>query len=149
MEETVEVREAWQANLRGPSTRCKVRASKKNKGIAENNLNVLGVMRFLQTEWHRHERDRNAWEIERQEMKARIASLEGTGRRADISQATLKKYIQMLESTLRAERKKAKATTTAQADETEKKLENSKARRKSYARLVRHILTLYSDRSPA
>ncbi|RAL58710.1 hypothetical protein DID88_003067 [Monilinia fructigena] len=25
---------------------------------------LQGVMRFLQTEWHRHERDRNAWEIE-------------------------------------------------------------------------------------
>jgi len=31
-------------------------------------------MRFLQTEWHRHERDRNAWDIERAEMKSRIGN---------------------------------------------------------------------------
>lgn len=56
-----------------------------------------GVMRFLQTEWHRHERDRNAWEIERQEMKARIASLEGQARRSDATQKALKKYVAILE----------------------------------------------------
>lgn len=54
-------------------------------------------MRFLQTEWHRHERDRNAWEIERQEMKSRIASLEGQTRRADATQKALKKYVTILE----------------------------------------------------
>lgn len=66
-------------------------------------------MRFLQTEWHRHERDRNAWEIERQEMKARIASLEGSGRRADAHQKSLGKYVKMLEGALQKERKKSKA----------------------------------------
>ncbi|KAI1401976.1 WD40 repeat-like protein [Hypoxylon fuscum] len=54
-------------------------------------------MRFLQTEWHRHERDRNAWEIERQEMKGRIAALEGSARRADATQKALKKYVNILE----------------------------------------------------
>lgn len=58
---------------------------------------IIGVMRFLQTEWHRHERDRNAWEIERQEMKSRIASLEGQTRRADATQKALKKYVTILE----------------------------------------------------
>ncbi|CAG8801800.1 31748_t:CDS:1, partial [Racocetra persica] len=28
-----------------------------------------GVLRFLQLEWRRYERDRNEWEIERAEMK--------------------------------------------------------------------------------
>ncbi|KAF9874409.1 hypothetical protein CkaCkLH20_07972 [Colletotrichum karsti] len=58
---------------------------------------LQGVMRFLQTEWHRHERDRNAWEIERQEMKARIAALEGQARRSDATQKALKKYVTILE----------------------------------------------------
>ena len=58
-------------------------------------------MRFLQTEWHRHERDRNAWEIEKQEMKARIASLEGSARRADATQKALKKYVNILEKKVR------------------------------------------------
>lgn len=54
-------------------------------------------MRFLQTEWHRHERDRNAWEIEKQEMKSRIANLEGQARRSDATQKALKKYVAILE----------------------------------------------------
>jgi len=54
-------------------------------------------MRFLQTEWHRHERDRNAWEIERQEMKSRIANLEGQARRTDATQRALRKYVAILE----------------------------------------------------
>ncbi|KAK3314469.1 WD40-repeat-containing domain protein [Apodospora peruviana] len=58
---------------------------------------LQGVMRFLQTEWHRHERDRNAWEIEKQEMKSRIANLEGQARRADATQKALKKYVTILE----------------------------------------------------
>jgi hypothetical protein len=67
-------------------------------------------MRFLQTEWHRHERDRNAWEIERQEMRVRIAALEGSGRRSDVQQKGLRKYVKMLETALAAERKKSKAS---------------------------------------
>ncbi|CZR53509.1 probable signal transduction scaffold protein, essential for virulence and fertility [Phialocephala subalpina] len=62
---------------------------------------LQGVMRFLQTEWHRHERDRNAWEIERQEMKGRIARLEGSTRKSDASNKSLKKYINMLEAALK------------------------------------------------
>ncbi|KAK9426746.1 putative Striatin N-terminal domain-containing protein [Seiridium unicorne] len=58
---------------------------------------LQGVMRFLQTEWHRHERDRNAWEIERQEMKGRIAALEGSARRADATQKALRRYVGILE----------------------------------------------------
>ncbi|SPQ20632.1 4831b53f-9186-4d46-84aa-7123ae787179 [Thermothielavioides terrestris] len=64
---------------------------------ATTEYTLQGVMRFLQTEWHRHERDRNAWEIERQEMKSRIASLEGQARRADATQKALKKYVAILE----------------------------------------------------
>ena len=58
-------------------------------------------MRFLQSEWHRHERDRNGWEIERQEMKGRIARLEGSTRKADSSNKSLKKYVNMLEKALK------------------------------------------------
>ncbi|ESZ98610.1 hypothetical protein SBOR_0980 [Sclerotinia borealis F-4128] len=58
---------------------------------------LQGVMRFLQTEWHRHERDRNAWEIERQEMKSRIAKLEGHTRKLEGSNESLKKFLTMLE----------------------------------------------------
>lgn len=70
---------------------------------------LQGVMRFLQTEWHRHERDRNAWEIERQEMKGRIARLEGSTRKSDSSNKALKKYVNMLEEALRKRDSQVKA----------------------------------------
>ncbi|KAH0534146.1 hypothetical protein FGG08_007255 [Glutinoglossum americanum] len=70
---------------------------------------LQGVMRFLQTEWHRHERDRNAWEIERAEMKAKIAKLEGETRSHKKLQVDLSKRIQMLEIVLKREREKAKS----------------------------------------
>ena len=79
---------------------------------------LLGVMRFLQTEWHRHERDRNAWEIERQEMKARIAALEGAGRRADAHQKSLGRYVKMLENALQNERKKKEPEKKAETFKT-------------------------------
>lgn len=39
-----------------------------------------GVMHYLQTEFTKNERDRITWELERSEMKARIAKLEGENR---------------------------------------------------------------------
>lgn len=66
-------------------------------------------MRFLQTEWHRHERDRNAWEIERAEMKSRIGRLEGEARTSKRSSESLSKYVKILEIALRKEREKTKS----------------------------------------
>ncbi len=65
-------------------------------------------MRFLQTEWHRHERDRNAWEIERAEMKSRIARLEGEARTAKRLHDSLGKHVKILEIALTKEREKVK-----------------------------------------
>ncbi|KAI1480680.1 WD40 repeat-like protein [Daldinia eschscholtzii] len=76
---------------------------------------LQGVMRFLQTEWHRHERDRNAWEIERQEMKSRIAALEGSARRADATQKALKRYVTILEKKVKDQAAKLNATSAPSA----------------------------------
>ncbi|KAH8697831.1 WD40-repeat-containing domain protein [Talaromyces proteolyticus] len=65
---------------------------------------LQGVMRFLQTEWHRHERDRNAWEIERAEMKSRIGRLEGDVRTSKRLHESLGKHVKMLEFALKKER---------------------------------------------
>jgi striatin 1/3/4 len=70
-------------------------------------------MRFLQTEWHRHERDRNAWEIERAEMKSRIGKLEGDGRTSKRLQETLGKHVKILENALKREREKIKTIQSA------------------------------------
>ena len=58
-------------------------------------------MRFLQSEWHRHERDRNAWQIERAEMKARMGKLEGDLRTNKKLRESMDKHIRMLENALR------------------------------------------------
>src|SRR5262245_31095448 len=70
-------------------------------------------MRFLQTEWHRHERDRNAWEIEKQEMKTRIANLEGSARRADATQKALRRYVVILENKVKEQRAQLKGAAAA------------------------------------
>ena len=77
-------------------------------------------MRFLQTEWHRHERDRNAWQIERAEMKSRIGKLEGDGRTAKRMQESLGKHVKILENALRRERDKAKAPQLEESTEIKK-----------------------------
>ncbi|KAJ5831734.1 hypothetical protein N7474_000045 [Penicillium riverlandense] len=69
---------------------------------------LQGVMRFLQTEWHRHERDRNAWEIERAEMKSRIGRLEGDLRTSKRLHESLSKHVRLLETALKKEREKTK-----------------------------------------
>ena len=115
-------------------------------------------MRFLQTEWHRHERDRNAWEIERAEMKSRIGRLEGEARTSKRSSESLSKYVKILEIALRKEREKTKSLANGekvdlQADPKEQAKEALKSlpqgsfreRSISYARADRFIGALASS----
>ena len=81
---------------------------------------VTGVMRFLQTEWHRHERERNAWQIERAEMKSRIGKLEGDGRTNKRLRESMDKHIRLLEHALKKEREKAKALPSESQTEDKK-----------------------------
>ncbi|KAK2763253.1 hypothetical protein FQN54_009889 [Arachnomyces sp. PD_36] len=81
---------------------------------------LQGVMRFLQTEWHRHERDRNAWEIERAEMKSRIGRLEGNARTSRRMHESLGKHIKILETALKKEREKVKALSNGEKIESPK-----------------------------
>lgn len=43
--------------------------SQANSGPAGQEMNLAGVLHYLQSEWRRWERDRNEWEIERAEMR--------------------------------------------------------------------------------
>lgn len=72
-------------------------------------------MRFLQTEWHRHERDRNAWEIEREEMKKRIAGLEGEARTGRGVRSALEKHVRILEIAIKKERERVKGLSQGEA----------------------------------
>jgi striatin 1/3/4 len=66
-------------------------------------------MRFLQIEWHNHERARNSWEIEREEMKQKVSKDEGEIKKLKWQNEFLEKHVKMLESSLRAERAKSRA----------------------------------------
>ncbi|TDL27222.1 WD40 repeat-like protein [Rickenella mellea] len=69
-------------------------------------LNLSNILHFLQSEWRRYERERNEWEIERAEMRARIALLEGERRSFENTRIDLMRRIKMLEFALRMERSK-------------------------------------------
>ncbi|KAF2158092.1 WD40 repeat-like protein [Myriangium duriaei CBS 260.36] len=73
---------------------------------------LQGVMRFLQIEWHNHERARNAWDIERAEMKAKIAKQEGEIRHSRRLNDQLERQIKMLELALKNERNKKAAPSS-------------------------------------
>ncbi|KAJ9653029.1 1,2-dihydroxy-3-keto-5-methylthiopentene dioxygenase [Neophaeococcomyces mojaviensis] len=90
---------AWQNAGGGPGVGA---MGAETSGVQAYTLQ--GVMRFLQTEWHRHERERNAWDIEREEMKKRIAGLEGESRSSKSLRTVLERQIRMLEHALRKER---------------------------------------------
>ena len=68
---------------------------------------LSGVLHFLQSEWRRYEHERNSWNIERAELRARIALLEGERRSVDNLKTDLLRRIKMLEFALRQERIKS------------------------------------------
>ena len=68
-------------------------------------------MRFLQIEWHNHERARNAWDIERAEMKQKITRMQGENNNLKRTKEVLEKHVKMLEKVLTEERKKNRAAT--------------------------------------
>ncbi|TKY89921.1 hypothetical protein EX895_001218 [Sporisorium graminicola] len=78
---------------------------------------LAGILHHLQGEWRRYEKDRNEWEIERAEMRARIALLEGERRGVENLKTDLMRRVKMLEYALRQERSKylSSSANTAQS----------------------------------
>jgi len=67
-------------------------------------------------EWHNHERARNAWDIERAEMRAKFAKQEGESRSAKRMNEALDRQIKMLERVVRIERAKNKVLMSGEKD---------------------------------
>ena len=87
-------------------------AAASSDGSSSNGLpeyTLSGILHFLQSEWRRYEHDRNSWEIERAELRARIALLEGERRGIENVKTDLLRRIKMLEYALRQERTRAMA----------------------------------------
>ncbi|KAF2868514.1 striatin Pro11 [Massariosphaeria phaeospora] len=87
-------------------------------GPAGTEYTLQGVMRFLQLEWHNHERARNAWDIERAEMKAKIAKQEGEVKSAKRMNDSLSTHIRMLEKAILREREAKTAAASGNAEKT-------------------------------
>lgn len=81
---------------------------------------LQGVMRFLQLEWHRHERERNAWEIEKAELKQRLAKLEGEHRSSRKLEESSNLRVRMLERAVLNERKRVKLESNGKPTEQER-----------------------------
>ncbi|KAJ3178235.1 hypothetical protein HDU85_005232 [Gaertneriomyces sp. JEL0708] len=84
-----------------------------------------GVLQFLQVEWRKFERDRNDWEVERSDLTARVAFLEGERRAWESLRMDLVRRCKMLEYALKQERMKINklqqqtgSPTTAQPPDT-------------------------------
>ncbi|XP_062502124.1 striatin-like isoform X2 [Corticium candelabrum] len=67
---------------------------------------IPGVLHFLQHEWTRFERERSNWEVERAELKTKIAFLQGERKGQENLKRDLLRRIKMLEYALKQERAK-------------------------------------------
>lgn len=65
---------------------------------------IQSVMHFIQSEWTRLELQRSQWEMERAELQARIAFLQGERRGQENIKQDLVRRIKMLEHALKQER---------------------------------------------
>lgn len=67
---------------------------------------IPGILHYLQYEWHRFEAERQEWEVEKAELSARIALLQGEKKSHENLKHDLIRRIKMLEYCLRMERAK-------------------------------------------
>jgi len=76
----------------------------------ENNVlgqySIPGILHFIQHEWSRFEMERSQWEVEKAELQARIAFLQGERKGQENLKNDLVRRIKMLEYALKQERNK-------------------------------------------
>ncbi|XP_049826044.1 striatin-3 isoform X2 [Aethina tumida] len=82
-----------------------------NKQIEESNpktqqYSIPGILHFIQHEWARFELERSQWEVDRAELQARIAFLQGERKGQENLKNDLVRRIKMLEYALKQERAK-------------------------------------------
>lgn len=67
---------------------------------------IPGILHYIQYEWHRFEAERQEWEVEKAELSARVALLQGEKKAHENLKHDLIRRIKMLEYCLRMERAK-------------------------------------------
>jgi len=71
-----------------------------------NQYSIPGILHFIQHEWARFEMERSQWEVEKAELQARIAFLQGERKGQENLKNDLVRRIKMLEYALKQERAK-------------------------------------------
>ncbi|XP_066244844.1 striatin-3 [Euwallacea similis] len=72
----------------------------------KNHYSIPGILHFIQHEWARFELERSQWEVDRAELQARIAFLQGERKGQENLKNDLVRRIKMLEYALKQERAK-------------------------------------------
>lgn len=75
-----------------------------NSGATISSISLPQVLHFLQVEWRNFESQRNEWEIEKSELKAKICTLEGSREGLEQMKGDLQRRVKMLEYSLKQER---------------------------------------------
>jgi len=94
----------------GPQGQQGGQQQQMNKAVEENNVrnqySIPGILHFIQHEWARFEMERSQWEVEKAELQARIAFLQGERKGQENLKNDLVRRIKMLEYALKQERAK-------------------------------------------
>ncbi|CAG2055204.1 unnamed protein product [Timema podura] len=89
----------------GPSSGGINAGNKQNdEGSQRIQYSIPGILHFIQHEWARFEMDRSQWEVDRAELQARIAFLQGERKGQENLKNDLVRRIKMLEYALKQER---------------------------------------------
>ncbi|XP_064086558.1 striatin-4-like isoform X3 [Macrobrachium nipponense] len=92
----------------GSGTPAGVAANRQNLEEANQRLqySIPGILHFIQHEWARFEMERSQWDLERAELQAKIAFLNGERKGQENLKSDLVRRIKMLEYALKQERAK-------------------------------------------
>ncbi|KAJ8976520.1 hypothetical protein NQ317_007038 [Molorchus minor] len=81
--------------------------NKQNEEVnPKSHYSIPGILHFIQHEWARFELERSQWEVDRAELQARIAFLQGERKGQENLKNDLVRRIKMLEFALKQERAK-------------------------------------------
>ncbi|EFA01950.2 Striatin-3-like Protein [Tribolium castaneum] len=94
------------AQIGGPQTVSVTNNKQNEEANPKAQYSIPGILHFIQHEWARFELERSQWEVDRAELQARIAFLQGERKGQENLKNDLVRRIKMLEYALKQERGK-------------------------------------------
>jgi len=96
-------------SIQGQGSNNQQNMQQKDENNPRNQYSIPGILHFIQHEWARFEMERSQWEVEKAELQARIAFLQGERKGQENLKNDLVRRIKMLEYALKQERAKYSA----------------------------------------